>query len=81
MKYQSILAGHRLDIGRNTEFKITLTPQNEKPVCWKSLPNPTNLTDHLLVEPAVMKEHLKKTTLPLASTRHRFLLNADQTVS
>ena len=32
VKYNSIFARHRLDIGMNTDFKVKLTPQHEEPV-------------------------------------------------
>ena len=64
VKYNSIFARHRLDIGINTDFKVKLTPQHEKPVYSQSLPTPTNLKDDLLVELALMQEYGIITTLP-----------------
>ena len=64
VKYNSIFARHRLDIGMNTDFKVKLTPQHEEPVYSQSLPTPTNLKDDLLVELALMQEYGIITTLP-----------------
>ena len=64
VKYNSIFARHRFDIGMNTDFKVKLTPQHEKPVYSQSLPTPTNLKDDLLVELALMQEYGIITTLP-----------------
>ena len=63
VKYYSIFARHRFDIGMNTDFKVKLTPQHEKPVYSQSLPTPTNLKDDLLVELALMQEYVIITTL------------------
>ena len=64
VKYNSIFARHRFDIGMNTDFKVKLTPQHEEPVYSQSLPTPTNLKDCLLVELALLQEYGIKTTLP-----------------
>ena len=64
VKYNSIFARHRFDIGMNTDFKVNLTPQHEEPVYPQSLPTPTNLKDDLLVELALMQEYGIITTLP-----------------
>ena len=64
VKYQTIFARHRLDIGINTDFKIKLTPKHDDPVYAQRLPTPTNLKDDLLVELALMQEYGIITTLP-----------------
>ena len=64
VKYHSIFARHRLDIGINTDFKFKLTPKHDDPVYAQSLPTPTNLKDDLLVELALMQEYGIITTLP-----------------
>ena len=64
VKYNSIFARHRFDIGMNTDLKVKLTPQHEEPVYSQSLPTPTNLKDDLLVELALMQEYEIITTLP-----------------
>ena len=63
VKYHTIFARHRLDIGINTDFKIKLTPKHDDPVYAQSLPTPTNLKDDL-VELALMQEYGIITTLP-----------------
>ena len=64
LKYNSIFARHRLDIGLNTDIKVKLTPQHEEPVYTQSLPTPTNLKDDLLVDLAFMQEYGIIATLP-----------------
>ena len=64
VKYNSIFARHRFDIGMNTDSKVELTPQHEEPVYSQSLPTPTNSKDDLLVELALMQEYGIITTLP-----------------
>ena len=64
VKYHTIFARHRLDIGINTDFKIKLTPKHDDPVYAQSLPTPTNPRDDLLVELALMQEYGIITTLP-----------------
>ena len=67
VKYHTIFARHRLDIGINTDFKIKLTPKHDDPVYAQSLPTPTNLKDDLLVELALMQEYGIITTLPYSN--------------
>ena len=64
VKYHTIFARHRLDIGINTDFKIKLTPKHDDLVYAQSLPTPTILKDDLLVELALMQEYGIITTLP-----------------
>ena len=64
VKYNSIFARHRFDIGMNTDFKVKLTPEQKEPVYSQSLPTPTNLKDDLLVELALMQEYGTITTFP-----------------
>ena len=64
VKYNSIFARHRFDIGMNTDFKVKLTPQHQEPVYSQSLPTPTNLKDDLLVQLALMQEYGIITTMP-----------------
>ena len=46
--YHDIFARHRTDIGMNTEFKVTLSPENNKAVYSQSLPMPIHLTEDLI---------------------------------
>ena len=62
--YLDIFARHRLDIGMNTEFKVKLTPKDDKAVYSQSLPMPMHLTDDLIVELALMHKDGFITLLP-----------------
>ena len=61
-----ICARHRLDFGMNTQFKASLTPQDDKPVYTQSLPVPVNLKEDLTVELALMYRYGIITTLPFS---------------
>ena len=43
IEYNGIFAHHRLDIGINNNFKVKLTPKDERPIYTQSLPVPINL--------------------------------------
>ena len=43
VEYHDIFARHRMDIGMNTEFKVKLTPKDDKAVYSQSLPMPIHL--------------------------------------
>ena len=43
VEYHDIFARHRRDIGMNTDFKVKLTPKDDKAVCSQSLPMPIHL--------------------------------------
>ena len=51
--FHDIFARHRFDIGINTEFKVQLTPLDNRPAYSQNLPVPTNLKDDVLVEIAL----------------------------
>ena len=59
-------ARHRFDIGINTEFKVQLTPLDNRPVYSQNLPAPINLKDDILVELALLHKYGIITTLPSA---------------
>ena len=40
VEFNDIFVRHRLDIGMNSQFKVNLTPQDDKPVYTQSLPVP-----------------------------------------
>ena len=46
--YHDIFARHRMDIGMNTEFKVKLTPKDDKAVYSQSLPMPIHLKEDLM---------------------------------
>ena len=66
VEFNDIFARHRLDIGMNTQFKVSLTPKNDNPVYTQSLPVPINLKDDLTVELALMHKYGIITTLPFS---------------
>ena len=43
VEFNDICARHRLGNGMNTQFKVCLTPKNDKPVYTQSLPVSINL--------------------------------------
>ena len=45
VEYYDILDRHRMDIGMNTEFKVKLTPKDDKAVYSQSLPMPIHLKE------------------------------------
>ena len=50
VEYHDIFARHRMDVGMNTEFKVKLTPKNDKPVYSQNLPMTIHLKKDLIVE-------------------------------
>ena len=66
VKFNDIFARHGLDIGMNKQFKVSLTPQDDKPVYTQSLPVPINLKEDLIVELALMHRYGIITTLPFS---------------
>ena len=66
LKFHDIFARHRFDIGINTEFKVQLTPLDNRPACSQSLPAPINLKEDILVELALLHKYGTITTLPFS---------------
>ena len=66
VEFHDIFARHMQDIGMNTQFKVSLTPKDDKPVYTQSLPAPINLKEDLTVELALMHRHGIITTLPFS---------------
>ena len=66
VEYHDIFARHRLDIGMNTEFKVKLTPKDDKAVYSQSLPMPIHLKEDLIVELALMHKYGIITVLPFS---------------
>ena len=64
--YLDIFARHRMDIGMNTEFKVKLTPEDNKVVYSQSLPMPIHLKEDLIVELALMHKYAIITVLPFS---------------
>ena len=55
--YHDIFARHRMDIGMNTEFKVKLSPKDDKAVYSQSLPMPIHLQEDLIVELALLHKY------------------------
>ena len=63
MEFHDIFARHRFDIGTNREFKIKLTPNDDRSAYSQSLPTPINLKDDITVELALLHKYEINTTL------------------
>ena len=66
VEYHDIFTRHRMDIGMNTEFKVRLTPRDDKAVYSQSLPMPIHLKKNLIVELALMHKYGIITVLPFS---------------
>ena len=66
VEYHDIFARHRIDVVKNTEFKVKLTPKVDKAVYGQSLPMPTLLKKDLIVELALMHKYGTITVLPFS---------------
>ena len=66
VEYHDIFARHRVDIGMNTEFKVKLTPKDDKALYSQSLPMPIHLKEDLIVELALMHKYGIITVLPFS---------------
>ena len=64
--YHDIFVRHRMDIGMKTEFKVKLTPKDDKAVYSQSLPMPIHLKEDLIVELALMHKDGIITELPFS---------------
>ena len=66
VQYHDIFARHRFDIGTNREFKVILTPNDDRPAYSQSLPTPINLKNDITVELALLHRYGIITTLPFS---------------
>ena len=66
VEYHDIFARHRMDIGMNTEFKVKLTPKDDKAVYSQSLPRPIHLKEDIIVELALLHKYGIITVLPFS---------------
>ena len=66
VEFHDIFARHRFDIGIITEFKVQLTPLDNRHAYSQSLPAPINLKDDILVELALLHKYGIITTLPFS---------------
>ena len=64
VEYHDIFTRHRMDIAMNTEFKVKLTPKDDKAVSSQNLPMPIHLKEELFVELALMHNYAIITVLP-----------------
>ena len=55
--YHDIFARHRMNIGMNTEFKVKLTPKDDKALYSQKLPRQIHLKEDLIVELALMHKY------------------------
>ena len=67
IEFHDIFARIRFDIGTNREFKVKLTPNNDRPAYSQSLPTPINLKDDITVELALLHKYGIITTLPFSN--------------
>ena len=64
--YHNIFASNRMDIGMNTEFKVKLTPKEDKVVYSQSLPLPIHLKEDIIVGLFLMHKCGIITVLPFS---------------
>ena len=62
--YQEIFARHRMNIGMNREFKMKLTPKDDKAVFSQNLTMPIHLKDDLIVQLPLVYKYGNVTVLP-----------------
>ena len=55
LEYHHIFARHRLDIGKNDDFKVKLTPEHDEPMYTQGPPTPIHYRDEVLVELALLQ--------------------------
>ena len=66
VEYLDVFAKHAMDIGMNTEFKVRLTPKDDKAVYSQSLPMPIHLEKDLNVEFALKRTYRSITVVPFS---------------
>ena len=66
VEFHDIFARHRFDIGINAEFKVQLTPLDNRPAYSQNLAAPINLKDDIPVELALLHKYGIITTLPFS---------------
>ena len=57
VEFHDIFARHRFDIGINREFKVKLTPIDDRPAYSQNLPTPINFKDDITVELALLHKY------------------------
>ena len=66
VRYHKIFARHRLDLGKNTDSPVKLTPEHNRPVYSPNAITPIHLRDELIIELALMQYYDIITTLPFS---------------
>ena len=70
LKKFSLISMTFFDIGTNREFKVKLTPNDDRPAYSQSLPTPINLKDDITVELALLHKYGFITTLPFSKVQY-----------
>ena len=66
VEYLDIFATHKMDIGMDTEFKVKVTPKDDKAVYSQNLSMPIHLKEDLIVELALLHKYGIITVLPFS---------------
>ena len=66
VEYHDTFARYRMDIGLNTEFKLKITPKDNKAVYNQNLPMRIYLKEDLIVKLALMHKYGVITGLPFS---------------
>ena len=66
VEYHDIFAGHAMDIGMNAEFKVKLTPKDDKVVYSQNLSMLIHLKENFIVEFALIHKYGVITVLPFS---------------
>ena len=66
VRFHKIFARHRLDLGKNTDSPVELTPEHNRPVYSPNAITPIHLRDELIIELALMQYYDIITTLPFS---------------
>ena len=67
-----IFARHKMNFGINTDFKVKLTPKDEKAVYNQNLPMPSHMKENLMVELGLILNYRVATVLRFSSTQVPF---------
>ena len=66
VEYHDIFATHKMDTGMNTEFRVKLTPKDDRAVYSQNLPMPIHLEEDLILELTLMHKYGINTVLPFS---------------
>ena len=66
VEFRDLFVRHRFDVGINREFKVKLTPNDDRPAYSQNLPTPIDLKDDITVELALLHKYGIITTLPFS---------------